>query len=342
MRVDFNKCFITITYMDYKKIIQESWSSTQKSKSLIVWFGFLPSLLTTTVGIGYMAYQFFAFKQSYLFSDGDKSFLHDVVYFIVDFIKTHVSWTFPLIVVAIILLVIYLLFPTLARAASIQAIARKRNNQPSGVGTGLRYGIMSYLPLFEYHLLIKTFAFFSILIEMAFVLRNLGPVIFKLFLPIFIIFITISFLLMLLFTYADFFIVIDGQSVFTSMKKSAKLVIMHWKHTFLITILMILIGIRIIIQAFMVFLIPALIVLIAGYLATVTLPITGVIIGGSVGVIALIISAYLNGIVDIFSYTVWTYTFLEITAEKELSARDVFVDEIGEKSQPSHTSHQNL
>lgn len=340
--IDFTKCFITIVNMDYKKVIVDSWASTQKSKTLIIWFGFLPSLLTTTVGIGYLAYQFFAFKQSYLFSSEDQSFLHDVIYYIVDFIKTHVSWTFPLIVVLIILLVIYLLFPTLARASSIQAIARRKNNQEAGAGTGLRHGIMSFLPLFEYHLLIKTFTFFSILIEMAFVLRNLGPVIFKLFLPIFIIFIIISFLLMLLFTYTDFFIVIDGESVFTSMRKSAKLVIMHWKHTFLITILMILIGIRIIIQAVMVFLIPALIVLIAGYLATVTLPVTGVIIGGSVGIIALIISAYLNGIVDIFSYTVWTYTFLEITAEKELSAREVFVDEIGEKSQPSHTNHQNL
>jgi hypothetical protein len=309
--------------MDYKSLISESWAYTQKNKKLILWCGFLPSLLTTTVGVGYIAYQFFAFKTSYLFNEKDESFLSDVVTFIWDFIKVHVSWTVPLVVVLVIFAILYFLFPTLAKAASIQMIARNRNHQEAGVGTGFRHGIMSFLPLFEYHLLIKTFSFFSILIEVSFVLRNLGTGIFKIFIPIFIVLLLISFLLALLFIYTDFYIVIDDQSVFGSMKKSAKLVVTNWKHTFLIAVLMILIGIRIVIQVVMVFLIPALIVLITGYIATIALPVTGVIVGGIVGIIALIIAAYLNGIVDIFSYAVWTFTFLKITSEKELSARAV-------------------
>lgn len=328
--------------MDYRKIIAESWSFTQKNKKLIIWFGFIPSLFTTTVGVGYFAYQFFAFKQSYLFSDVDESFLHDVAAFIWAFIQQHVSWTIPLIVAAVIFGIMYFLFPTLAKASAIQTIARNRNGQKAGVGTGLRYGIMSFLPLFEYHLLIKTFAFFSILIEMSFVLRNLGPVIFKLFMPVFIILIIISLVLTLLFTYTDFYIVIDGCKVFESMKKSAKLVVVHLKHTFLITILMLIIGIRIVIQAILVFLIPALIVLITGYIAAVALPVTGVIVGGIVGFLALLIAAYLNGIVDIFSYTVWTFTFLELSSEKEIKARDVFKDEIAEKKQHDYQGHKNL
>jgi Cu/Ag efflux pump CusA len=136
--------------------------------------------------------------------------------------------------------------------------------------------------------------------------------------------------------------VIDDKGVFESMKKSGKLVIMHWKHTFLITVLMILIGIRIIIQAVLVFLIPAIVVLITGYIATITIPVTGVIIGGIAGFIALIVAAYLNGIVDIFSYTVWTHTFLEISSEKEVSAREVFKDDIGEHGDHNYSGHKNL
>ena len=56
--------------------------------------------------------------------------------------------------------------------------------------------------------------------------------------------------------------------------------------------------------------------------------------GGIVGIIALITASYLNGVVDIFSYTVWTKTFLVLTTEKELSARDIMKhgirDDIGE------------
>ncbi|NIA01855.1 MAG: hypothetical protein GWP15_00565 [Nitrospirae bacterium] len=327
--------------MDYKRVIVDSWRSTQKSKSLIVWFGFLPALFTTTVGILYMAYQFFAFKKSYLFEDAEDSFFHDVVLFIWDFVKANVSLTLPLVIFVVIFAVLYFLLPTIARASAIQAIARRKNGQNAGAGTGLRHGIMSFLPLFEYHLLIKTFAFFSVLFEMSFVLRNLGPVIFEMFLPVFILFLIISFILTLLFTYTDFFIVIDDFGIFKSMQKSAKLVIMNWKHTVLITILMIIIGIRVIIQAILVLLVPSLIVLITGYITTIALPATSVIIGGIFGIIALLVAAYLNGIVDIFSYTVWTYTFLELSSEKEISARDVLIDDIGEKSHDYH-GHKNL
>ncbi len=309
--------------MHYRQIIVESWKYTQSNKKLIIWFGFVSSLLTTTVGVGYLAYQFFAFKNSYLFTKDEHSFLGEVVGFIVDFAKTHLSWTVPMIVLTAIFAVSYFLYPTLAKAGAIQTIARNKNGQKAGVGTGLKYGMMSFLPLLEYHILIKAFAFFSILTEMFFALRNLQPGIFKILLPIFIILIVLGFILTLLFTYADFYIVIDHEPVFTSMKKSAKLVIMNWKHTFLISILMIIIGLRIVIQVIMVFLIPALIVLITGYLATVTLPVTGLIVGGAVGIVTLVLAAYLNGIVDIFSYTVWTYTFLDITQIKEISARTV-------------------
>ncbi|MDA1060463.1 MAG: hypothetical protein O3B47_01580 [bacterium] len=327
--------------MDYRKVISESWVYTQSNKKLILWFGFFPSLFTTTAGVLYIAYQFFAFKKSYLFNSEDESFFHDVVSFIWDFIGAHVSWTGPLVVVIVIAGLFYLLFPTLAKAAAIQVIARNKNGQKTGVGKGMRYGLMSYLQLFEYHLLIKTFAFFAILIEMSFVLRNLGPVIFKFLLPIFIIFILVSLALTLLFTYTDFYIVIDDKGVFKSMKDSARLVIMNWTHTFLITILMILIGIRIIIQVVMVFLIPLLVVLITGYIATITIPATSIIIGAVVGFVGLVISAYLNGIVDIFSYTVWTHTFLEITSKKETTARDLFVDDLGSEDHDYH-GHKNL
>lgn len=328
--------------MNYKKVIADSWAYTQQNKKLIRWFGFAPALFTTTYGVGYIAYQFFSFKESYIFNAEDHSFFSDVIGFIWTFMAQHLSWTAPIIVIAVIFGLIFILFPTLAKASAIQMIARNRNGQKASVGTGLKFGIMSYLKLFEYHLLIKTFAFFSILGEMSFVIRNIGPSAFAFLLPVFLVFIVISFLLTLLFTYSDFFIVIDDVGIFESMKKSGKLVITHWKHTFLITILMILIGVRIVIQAIMVFLIPALIILISGYIATITLPLTGLIIGGSVGLIALVVAAYLNGIVDIFAYSVWTFTFLDLTAQEEVSAREVFADEIEEVQSHHYSGHKNL
>ena len=110
----------------------------------------------------------------------------------------------------------------------------------------------------------------------------------------------------------------------------------------LVTLLMLLIGIRIIIQVVLVFLIPGLVILVAGYLATVALPITTVIVGGIVGAVGLVTASYLNGVVDIFAYAVWTFTFLDLTSEKELSAREVLVEEPFEEENESPAPHRNL
>ncbi len=308
--------------MNYRNIISESWNYTQSKKKLIFWFGFIPSIFTTTVGAGYIAYQFLAFRGSYLFSDEETNFFFDIALLIWEFLKDHISWTVPLIIITVLFLLFYLLYPTLAKAAAIQVISRNRTGQKdAGPGTGLRHGLFSFLPLFEYHLLIKTFSFFSVLIQMSFVIRNLGPSMFQAFLPLYILIMIIGLILTLLFTYTDFFIVIDGKRVFSSIKASAKMVILNWKCTVLITILMILIGVRIIIQVIMVFLIPFLVILLTGYIAAIALPVTGVIVGALSGFLVLLLAAYLNGVVDIFSFSVWTFTFLELSKEKDFSPR---------------------
>ncbi len=308
--------------MNYKKLIADSWRFTQENKSLIYWFGFLPSVLSTTIGIGYLGYQFFAFKKSFLFDVSETSFFHDVMEYGWSFVSEHATLTVPLVVVGIILAILWLLVPTLTKAASFQAIARSKNGQKSGVGIGLKYGLMAFLPLFEFHLLVKTFSPMSMVTEASFVVRNLGMGIFSIMAPVFIVIFCISLVLVLLFTYADLYIVIDGEGVISSMKKSAKLVILNWQHTILITILMLIIGVRIIIQALLIFLVPAVALLTAGYIATLALEITALIIAGAIGVLGLVLAAYLGGVVDIFAYTVWTYTFLELTSQDEISARD--------------------
>jgi hypothetical protein len=308
--------------MNYRKTIAEAWDYTRSNKRLIFWLGVIPAFFTTTVSIGYMLYQFFAFKKSYLFSEHEESFLKEVAMMIITFLRDHFSWTLPLVIIAIVFAIIYFLLPTLAEAGAIQVIARNRNNQHASVSVGLRHGIMCFLRLLEYNLLVKTFTFFSIVIEMAFVLRNLGVGIFEIMLPIFILILIVSFVLMLLFTYTAYYIIIDGEGVLDSIKKSTRLVVVNWRDTFLITFLMVLIGIRIIIQAFLVFLVPIAVVGVTGYLTTILLPATSIILGCILGFIALLVAAYINGVVNIFSYTVWTFTFLKITSEKEISARD--------------------
>jgi hypothetical protein len=308
--------------MNYRQVIAESWSFTQKNKRLILWYGCIPALFEIVSGIGFIVYQYFAFKKSELFDYHGPSFLSELFSFGWNFFKTDVGRGVILLIVAGLGILLYLALPTLLQCAAVQYIARRRNKQEATLGDGMRHGVFSFLPVLEYHAMIKIFAFFWLLSEAAFVLRNLGMDAFQFLGPVFFIVFLFGLLLSLLFTYTVFYIIIDGKNVMKSIGLSIKLVILNWTHTFLITVLMLIIGVRIVIQLIIVLSIPAITLLLGGYLATTMLAGVGYILAGILGVIALIFAVYLSGIIEIFSNTVWTFTFLELTEKGEISARE--------------------
>jgi len=85
---------------------------------------------------------------------------------------------------------------------------------------------------------------------------------------------------------------------------------------------MLVITLRIILNIVLVLLVPSLIFLAAGLIATVTLAKIGILIGAIVGLIALLFASYFTGILEVFANAVWVFTFLELTEQGEVSARD--------------------
>jgi hypothetical protein len=208
----------------------------------------------------------------------------------------------------------------------VQLIARKKNGQDVRIRDGIQYGFFYFLPLFSYTLAARTFSLTSILGEGAFVLRNLGPDTFEAFLPIFIVLILISIAFMVLFVFAEYYIVIDDTKVTDSMAKSAVLVSKHWSTSIMISVLMFFIGIRIIFQIIFVLLVPIAVLMGVFYFASSTLPDIGLLIGGGIGVLALFFASYLGAIVHVFTTTVWVFAFLDLTTTPLLNARGELVD----------------
>lgn len=312
------RIYIIMNRVNYRHIISEAWEFTKKSKQLMWWYTFVPAIVTTLVGILYLIYQFFAFKRSPLFDNAEKSFLTEVLGTTYSFFSKNSEMLIPSIIVIAIILICYALLPTLFQGALIQTTAKRHEGHNVSLGQGISYGLMSFLPLLEYHLAIKTFSIFSILTESGFILRNLGWGAATTLLPIFIIVAVIGFILSLLFTYSEFFIVLKRKSVLHAMGRSAKLVILSWQHTFLIGILMLLIGVRIIINIAAVLLVPALLFLSAGLIATVTLSTIGIGIGMIISVIGLFVASYFTGILNVFANTVWTFTFLSLMQQPHI------------------------
>lgn len=289
---------------------------------MILWYGFLPALLTTVVGIFYVTYQVLAFKASPLFDDAPRSFAYVVVTTIFDFIRNNISFTVPLIITAIILVIVYFLVPIILDASMVQVVARRRNGQDTNLVDGVKYGILRFLPYFEFSLIMRTFSLISISAEAAFVLRNLGPEVFQTFMPVFIILIVVTLILHILFTFAEYYIIIDDEGVMSGIVKSCTLVILNLQKTFILVVLMLIIAIRIIIQVILVIVVPAIVISALAFYTTVSLPSYGIIILGILSVIFLFFASYLAAVVHVFSVTVWTFTFIDFTSEEHLSARE--------------------
>lgn len=308
--------------MNYKDRIYEAWQFTQNNKKLIIWYGFLPAFLTTCVGIMYFTYQVLAFKSSPLFDDAEQSFLYTVLTTIMNFIKANFSYSVPMLIAAIILLVIYLFIPIILEAAMIEYIARHRNKQRVTIGTGITLGLGNFLPLFEYTLAMGTFSIISITTEAGFVLRNLGPGAFNTLLPLFIVIFIVAIFVHIFFTFAKYFIVIDDEGVMSSIVKSCSLVIRNIQQTFALVILMLIIGVRIVMQIILLVLIPAIVITGLAYFASISLQEYSLIIVVGLSGIFILFASYLSAVVHVFSVSVWVYTFLDFTEGKFVTTRD--------------------
>ncbi|MFC1810635.1 hypothetical protein ACFLZH_03990 [Patescibacteria group bacterium] len=307
--------------MKYKERIFEAWHFTQNNKKMVIWYGFIPALLTTFIGILYVTYQILSFKSSPLFDDAPRSFMFSLITSVVDFIKANITISVPLIIIGVVLLLLFLLLPVLLDASMIQVIARRRNGQQTNLGEGVRFGILRFLPLFEFTLLMRTFSFISITAEAAFIIRNLGPNVFQNLLPVFIVVAVVALILHILFTFAEYYIVIDETGVTSGIIKSCTLVILNVQQTFMLVILMLIIAVRIVIQLVLVIIIPAVIITGLAYYASVSLPQYGLVILAIISFITMLFAAYLAAVVHVFSVAVWTHTFLDFTSEELISAR---------------------
>ena len=307
--------------MNYRQIIGEAWHFTQDNKKLIVWYAFIPSLLSTVVGVVYLIYQFYAFKSSALFDNWSESFTVLAVKAIFDALKEHLEIIVPLTIAGGIVALCYFLLPPIADGAMIQLIARKKGGQDVHIRDGLKFGLLYFLPLLAYSAVAKIFNIFTTLTGAGYVLRNLGPNAFMTFLPLVMMILIVDLVLMMLFVFAEYYIVIDDSHMNQAIAKSAVLVFKNIGTAFRISVLMFIIGIRILLQIVFVLLVPMGVLIGIYYFAASTVPDIGLLIAAGIGVAALFFASYLGAIVHVFTTTVWVFAFLHLTTKPEINAR---------------------
>jgi hypothetical protein len=319
--------------MKYRAIIQESWALTQSNKKLLWGFSFIPSLISTLVFVVYGSYQAYALWDSaLLFGNGER--VNDLWRqggsLIFESFQNHPGLSIFGVMLAAILGVIYILLPPFMQGALIQLMVRARNGHPISIREGIGLGFRRFLQLFEYDLAIRTFSVVTVATNALFILRNFGPSSLGLFVGLFSFIGVVALFLTLLFTYSEYAIVIDDDGLFEGMMKSAKLVMRYWDRTLFMLFLMALISVRILINILAALLIPLLVIGPILFFTSITLAQVGWVLGILLGSISLYFTSYFVGVFHVFTTGVWTFTFLELSAEPENNLREE-VDSVQEE-----------
>ena len=282
------------------------------------WFGFVPALLSFLVSMVYLSYQAFSLWTSPYVRQGatEVHLISDLARAVVDlFEREPALGTFGVIMLAL-MGAVYLLLPVFCQSALIQLVARIRAGEPLSIARGISYGFTRFLQLFEYNAFIKTFSLVGVFTEATFVFRIFGPEPFKLFSWIFLLVLVVGLICTLLFTYAEYYIVIDKEGVLNSIVKSGGLVIRQWHHTLFMLLLMAVIVIRVLLNLVVALLVPAIVLAPIFFFTSLTLAKIGVIVGAIGGLVVLYFASYFIGIFHVFTTTVWTFTFLDLTREE--------------------------
>lgn len=312
--------------MNVRDIVRKAWQMTQVHLKKLIWYGFTPSFFGVIVSSVYLAYQYNAFKHSVLSEGGMSTDVLGTAKTVWSLASLHPGISVTLVVLGIIVFLGYALTPPIFRGTLIHALTKIRKYE--SIEGSVEVGVRHFFPMFEFVLLIGAFSITTLFTEASFILRWWGENIFFVVLPILLFIAMAGLIISFLFTYSEYFIVLHNHNITKAVMESSILVIANLRKTFLVFVLMMLIGVRIVLNVLLVLLIPMMVVVLTSYLATVFLSTFGMIFIGLAGFAILIVSSYLLGLFHIFATAVWVLTFAALTErEEEVKADEPKPDE---------------
>lgn len=307
--------------MNVRDIVRKAWQVTQVHLKKLIWYGAVPAFFSTLVSSVYLGYQYNAFKHSALFGEDEGMNLFKDVKIVWGIISAYPKLTVFIVILGVLVFAAYTLTPPIFKATLIHALMRIKNYEP--ITGAFEIGIRRFFPMFEFALITGSFSIITVFTESSFILRWWGESIFFMALPILLFIGMVGIIASFLFTYSEYFIVLENRGLIESIKESVILVIANLRQTILVFILMLLIGARIILNVILVLFIPMGLVLLAGYVATTFFHTIGMIIISIFGLAVIIVSSYLMGLFNVFSTAVWVFTYALLIEKSHEAIKDV-------------------
>jgi hypothetical protein len=297
--------------MTPREIIAEAWTLTRRERSVRRW-SYTTAFFELLLSIKLLSYQLY-FLYEYLSGRSGGGFF-DVEILIYRNMPQWFFWTF--VISLTLLIVVELLFSHLSSGAIIGLIAKSHMGEPVQGGTIL--ALYNFFPIFAVHEIFVLGSLNTTITVTSIVIRYVNG---TAAIPIIIILWLIwlfSNLLRFFFHFAQEAIVIDRIGVFAALGKSFKLIISHLGKIMFLVVLMLVISIRIVLNAAVVFLIPGIMIGVVVLLSTFLSPLVTWIATTIISLTVVAICSYFFGYIHAFNQAVWTILYIELRKHKEL------------------------
>ena len=292
--------------MSYWKIIEQAWDHTLEQSSLI-WLAFIPSFATVSILVTEIAWSLYL-------SLGEFGFIEKNIWGHLSGMLTFLQ-NYDLLLWGVLLVVLILVFgflvPPLLTGTLISSAARLIGKEssthvslPIQVGVGTQY----YFRLFQLNALTAPFSIISILLFTFTFYRYLHGEIFDAIWPFILAYALISVVIWFFLSYVPFIIVGEDQSMTSAIRRGVLLCFQYFRITLMVTLIMMLINIRVVINILAILGVPFLLLLLLGWFQN-----WGLLIGIILGVGLLFLAAYLTAIMEVFLVMLWQQVYGHIS-----------------------------
>ncbi len=301
--------------MTPRDIIAEAWTITCREKSLQRW-GFFTSFFETLFALKLIGYQAY-FGYAYFIEGKTVGFFDDFIWL---HEKVSIGVFITIIAIFCVLLVIEWFVPHLAEGAIIGLTAK--SHQKQAVTGGLVLALFNFFPIFAIHEFLILASLSMVITICSLILRYIPGDAAWFLIGVIVFFWILSNFLKFLFSFAQPAVVVEKAGIFAAMGQSYKLIVSYLGQVMFLVMLLMVISIRIFINAVVVLLIPAVmfgLVISLGSFLSVALT---WLIASAVGIALILVASYFFGYLHVFNHAVWTITYIELRKHKDLDVID--------------------
>jgi hypothetical protein len=297
--------------MTPREIIAEAWNITSSEPKVRRW-AYASSLLETMLNVKLLFTQAY-FLYVYLYGSGEAGFF-DVELWVWNSLP---AWASVTILLSFILMVVVEFFmPHLCLGAIIGLAAKRAKGEE--VRGGAVLGLYNFFPIFTLHEFLILSSVPTAITVISLILRYTDAGLWAFSVTGVVLLFAVGNVQKFLFAFAEEAAVIQKLGVFEAIGRSFKLIVSHLPRIMFLYLLLIVISLRIAINAVMVVLIPAIMIGFGFVLTFFVSEAVSIIAAAVLGLVLIGAASYFLGYILAFKQTVWTLTYMDFMKEKDL------------------------